>query len=149
MDPYGDQQFTISRLHSGVQRRQCGQRMHEAAKKRDWRDAFVSVLGSFRQGTESVRPESSEHPQYPDGTHGVKPGGARGAHDNPLREDAADGEEITIRVPHQPPEPGARLITEHEFDGARSVQKLVSLLRSVNRSSARSRFPRGKRVAPK
>ena len=50
MDPYGDQQFTISRLQSGVQRRQCGQHIREAAKKRDWCDAFVSVLGELPAG---------------------------------------------------------------------------------------------------
>ena len=70
--------------------------------------------------------------------------GAGGAHD-PMRDGAVDGDELMVpRVRSLPPEPRARQISEHELTQTCSVQKLVSPLRSVERSSARSRFARGR-----
>ena len=106
-------------------------------------------LVSFRQGSEPVRPENSEHPQDPGGAHGAHPGGARGAHDDPLREDAADGEEITIRVPRLPPEHGARQIAKHELTGHGVYRSWCRFCSASIGSSARSSFPRGRRVTQK
>ena len=82
-------------------------------------------------GSEIVRPENQEDR-----------GGAEGAHD-PMQDDAVDDEELMVpRVPNVPPEPSARQIAEHVF-----VQKLVSPLRCVDGSNARTLFPRRRRVA--
>ena len=45
------------------------------------------------------------------------------------------------------PRPQCNTLRRTRVDGTRSVQKLVSPLRVVELSSARSRFPRGRRVA--
>ena len=59
-----------------------------------------------------------------------------------MRDDAVDGEELVIpRVPRLPSEPSARQIAE----AGHAV--LVSPVRGVERSSARSRCPRRRRVA--
>ena len=85
---------------------------------------------------EPVRQESSENPENPEdpgGANGANPGGAGGAHDDPMRDCAADGAEFMIhRV--------LRLSARRRVDGTCSARKLVSPLRSVERSSARSRF---------
>ena len=65
---------------------------------------------------------------------------------DPMRDDV-DGEEAMVpRVPNLPPVPSARQIAEHELTGTRSVQKLVSPLRSVEELSACALLTRGREL---
>ena len=75
-------------------------------------------------GSEPARPENPD------------PGG--GAH-NPMRDDAVDGEELTVqRVPSLPPETKWKTNRRTRVDGTCSAQKLVSSLRCVQGSNAQS-----------
>ena len=99
---------------------------------------------SLRRAPGRVRTRS-ENPEKPGGADGANPGEAGGAHDDPMRDDAVDGEELMIlRVPRIPPEHSARQIAEHELTG-HAVYR--SWCRHCVASSTHSRFPRGRRVA--
>ena len=94
-----------------------------------------------REVARRVRTVRQENPDPED------PGGAGGAH-GPVRDDAVDGEELMIiRVPRLPSQTHCNTDRRTRGGGTCSAQKLVSPLRSVERSSGRSRFPRGRRVA--
>ena len=76
-------------------------------------------------GSEPARPENP-NPEVPGGAH------------DPMRDDVDGDEAMVPRVPNFDPEAQCKIDRRTRVDGTRSVQKLVSPLRCVEGSSART-----------